>query len=563
MRQGWERELLVLIAGLLAALSAPAHAQEPAPSVARFAWVAYEGTDEPPAPAGHYRNPVLAGFYPDPSILRVGADYYLVNSTFTWFPGLPIFHSRDLVSWRQVGNAIDRPGQFDFTGLAVSRGIFAPALAYHDGRFFLVGTCVDCGGNFVMTAARAEGPWSDPVWLPSVEGIDPSLFFDEDGRAWLVNNRAPEGEPLYDGHRAIWIEQFDPAALRMMGNPRLIVNGGIDLAQKPVWIEGPHIYKVAGHYYLSAAEGGTSVNHSQVVLRADKVDGPYRPAPADVNPILTQRDLPPDRERPITSAGHADLVQLPDGQWWAAFLATRPYSDNLYNIGRETFLLPVTWRDGWPIILPHGTPIPEHLPRPLPADAAAPPQTGSFGWRDAFDGSALGMAWMTMRGAAVRVADGELRLEARADGIGDLGKPAFAGRRQQHGKASVTTQLAFTPREGESAGLAAIQNDDYFLTVALTRREDRLLVRVTRRAGDGDPREGVTVAERAIAGEGGGTVTLDLRIRADGGRYGFDMRQQGGMWLPVADNVDATNLSTEKAGGFVGTMIGPYAQGIR
>jgi len=561
MRTGWRDRLIGLIAGLAAALAIPAAwAQAPAPSVARFAWVAYEGTDGPPAPAGQYRNPVLAGFYPDPSVLRVDSDYYLVNSTFTWFPGLPIFHSRDLVTWRQIGNAIDRPEQMDFTGLTVSRGIFAPALAYHDGRFFLVGTCVDCGGNFVMTASRAEGPWSDPVWLPSVEGIDPSLFFDEDGRAWLVNNRAPEGEPLYDGHRAIWIEQFDPVALKMMGKPKLIVNGGIDLSTKPVWIEGPHLYKVEGRYYLSAAEGGTSVNHSQVVLRADAVDGPYVPAPAGVNPILTQRDLPAGRDNPITSAGHADLVTLPNGQWWAVFLATRPYQDNLYNIGRETFLLPVTWRDGWPIILPHGAPIPTLAPRPLPADTPAPPQSGSFGWRDDFEGSALGMAWMRMRGAPVRVAGGDLLLDARRDGIGDLGKPAFAGRRQQHDKAMVTTRLTFAPREGESAGLAAIQNDAYFLTVALTRRDGQLLVRVARRAGESDPREGVTVAQRPITDSQ--AAVLDLRIRANGGRYGFDMGHDG-QWTTVADDVDATNLSTEKAGGFVGTMIGPFAQGAR
>jgi len=528
-----------------------------APSVARFAWVSYEGKDGPPPPPGQYRNPILAGFYPDPSLLRVGRDYYLVNSTFTWFPGLPIFHSRDLVNWRQIGNAIDRPTQFDFSGLAVSRGIFAPDLSFHNGRYYLVGTCTDCGGNFVMTARSPAGPWSDPVWLKSVEGIDPSLFFDDDGEAWLVNNRAPEGEPLYSGHRAIWMERFDPVKLRMMGNPKLIVNGGIDLSKKPVWIEGPHILKVGGKYYLCAAEGGTSVNHSQVILRADKVDGPYVPAPASVNPILTQRDLDPARPGPITSAGHAELVKLPNGKWWAAFLATRPYRDNLYNIGRETFLLPVTWRGGWPIILDHGKSIPMTLPRPLPADKPAPPQTGSFSWREDFKGAKLGPAWMTMRGAPVTVVNG-LRLDARRDGIGDLGKPAFAGRRQQHDLATVTTLVAFSPREGESAGLAAIQNDDDFLTVALTRREGKLVVRVARRAGKDDPREGITVAEYPVATSG----PVGLRIRTDHGLYSFDMRE-GGAWITIAKDVDATNLSTDKAGGFVGTMIGPFAQGVR
>lgn len=532
----------------------------PGPSAARFDWVSYMGEDGPPPSAGAYRNPVLAGFYPDPSVLRVGSDYYLVTSTFTWFPGLPVFHSRDLVSWRQIGNAIDRRDMFDFAGLAVSRGIFAPDLSVHNGRYYMVGTCVDCGGNFVMTAKHPAGPWSKPVWLKTVEGIDPSLFFDDDGSAWLINNRAPEGTPLYDGHRALWIERFDPVNLAMMGNPRMVVNGGIDLSKKPVWIEGPHIYKVDGRYYLSAAEGGTSVNHSQVILRADKVDGPYAPAPASVNPILTQRDLDPARPNPITSAGHADLVQRPDGKWAAVFLATRPYRGNLYNIGRETYVLPVTWKDGWPIILEKGKPIPTSLPRFRGAGGPSAPQTGSFSWREEFQGSKLGPAWMTMRGASVRLAKGELLLDARRDGIGDLGKPAFAGRRQQHGVATVATSLAFSPKEGESAGLAAIQNDDYFLTIAVTRRDGRLLARVARRAGKDDPREGVTVVERPIEQTG----QIGLRIRAKDGSYSFDItRQNADDWFPIASDVDATNLSTDKAGGFVGTMIGPFAQGLR
>jgi xylan 1,4-beta-xylosidase len=548
---------VVGIAAMVAGTTASAQVA-PAPSVAQFDWVSYEGTDGAAPPEGHFRNPILAGYYPDPAVLRVGEDYYLVNSTFTHFPGLPIFHSRDLVNWRQIGNAIDRPDQFDFTGLEVSRGIFAPDISFHDGRFYLVGTCVDCRGNFVMTATNPAGPWSNPTWLPTVEGIDPALYFDDDGRVWLINNRSPEGEPLYEGHRALWMEQFDPVALKMMGNPKLIVNGGIDLSKKPIWIEGPHIYKVKGKYYLSAAEGGTSVNHSQVILRADKVDGPYVPAPAGVNPILTQRDLDPARPKPITSAGHADLLELADGSWWATFLATRPYRDNLYNIGRETFLLPVTWKNGWPIILDHGKPIPVTLPRPLPADKAAPPQTGSFSWRDEFDGDRLGMGWMTMRTAPVQVVGGALRLDARSVGIGDLGRPAFAGRRQQHDVATVTTQLSFKPQNGEAAGLAAIQNDLYFMTIALTRREGRLVARVARRAGDQDPRDGVTVAQVPVISEG----PVRLRIRTNSGLYSFDMEADG-KWTTVAADVDATHLSTDKAGGFVGTLIGPFAQGGR
>ncbi len=526
---------------------------------ARFDWVSYAGSDGAAVPAGSFRNPILAGYHPDPSIVRVGADYYLVNSTFSWFPGIPVFHSRDLVHWRQIGNAIDRPGQLDFTGRTISEGVFAPAISFDAGRFYIVNTCVRCGGNFVITATNPAGPWSDPVFLPSVEGIDPSLFFDTDGKAWLINNREPVGGSKYDGHRALWIEQFDPVALRMLGNAKMIVDGGVDLSAKPVWIEGPHIYRVNNAYYLTAAEGGTSVNHSQVVFRSDRVTGPYVPAPREINPILTQRDQPASRPNPISATGHADLVQLPDGKWWSVFLGTRPYAQDYYNIGRETFLLPVDWLTGWPVILPKGQNVPRTVRAPLPSvPGNAAPLTGSYSVRTEFTGLRLGLEWMTMRGAPYRLGQGALLLDPLADGIGDFGKPAFVARRQEHGVATVTTSVRFAPGEGEMAGLAAVQNDNFFLTIALTRHSGKEYVRVARRAGAGEPRTGVTVAERAIGAHG----PVRFRISARGGRYDLAYAV-GKSWVVLAANVDATNLSTDKAGGFVGTMIGPFAQGPR
>jgi xylan 1,4-beta-xylosidase len=351
------------LAGLALAMVAGAAAAAPQ---ARFDWFEYRGRDAPGhevrvAP-GQYRNPILGGFYSDPSVTRVGADYYLVSSTFTYFPGIPVFRSRDLVTWTQVGNAIDRPGQLDFTGLGVSRGVFAPDISHHDGRFYILNTCVDCGGNYVITARDAAGPWSDPVWLKAVDGIDASLFFDADGKAWVLNNGPPPGPPRYPGHRAIWIQQFDPAELKTVGPRTVLVDGGVRPAEKPIWIEGPHIYRKDGWYVLTCAEGGTAEGHSQVVLRSRRVLGPYEPFPH--NPILTQRDLDAARPHPITSAGHASLVQTPAGEWWAVFLATRPYADNHYNTGRESFLLPVTWKQGWPTILAPGRPIPEAAARP-------------------------------------------------------------------------------------------------------------------------------------------------------------------------------------------------------
>ena len=197
---------------------------------------------------------------------------------------------------------------------------------------------MDAGGNFFVTAKDPKGPWSAPIWLKEIDGIDPSFFFDDNGKAYIVNNGPPEGAPLYNGHRAIWIQEFDLAANKLIGPRKVIVNGGVDIAKKPIWIEGPHLYRIKGWYYLMCAEGGTEAGHSEVIFRSKSPWGPFEPGPN--NPILTQRDLPKDRANPVTNAGHADLIEMKDGSWWAVFLASRPYSGFRYNTGRETFLLP-------------------------------------------------------------------------------------------------------------------------------------------------------------------------------------------------------------------------------
>ncbi|HET9055110.1 MAG TPA: glycoside hydrolase family 43 protein, partial [Cyclobacteriaceae bacterium] len=309
------------------ALKAFAAAQE---NYAEFRWFEYTGGDAIFAgelKKDHYYNPVIAGYYPDPSVVRVKDDYYLVNSSFAYFPGLPIFHSKDLVNWRQIGHAFSRRSQLTFEkGQNMSHGIFAPTIRYHDGLFYIITTDVYGIGNFYITAKNPAGPWSDPVILPEIGGIDPDLFFDDDGRVYIAHNEGPEGEPLYDGHRAIWLWEFDLNNKNVLKNSgRVIVNGGVDISKKPIWIEGPHLYKVNDWYYLSCAEGGTSEDHSQVIFRTKNLAESF--VPYEKNPILTQRDLSPARANPVTSTGHADVVQTQNGEWWAVFLGIRPYYD--------------------------------------------------------------------------------------------------------------------------------------------------------------------------------------------------------------------------------------------
>lgn len=542
------RTLALALAGLAA--GSPTLATEPA----RFSRFTYDGRTQERVTvrAGQHRNPILAGYYPDPSVTRVGDDYYLVLSSFAHFPGLPIFRSKDLVNWTQIGNAIDRPEQLDFTGMRTSQAVFAPDISYHDGTFYIANTCVECGGNFVITAKDPAGPWSKPIWLP-FEGIDPSIYWEDD-RAYIVNNRAPAEPPRYDGHRAIWIQEYDWRAGKMVGESTQLVNGGVDISKKPVWIEGPHILKKDGWYYLTAAEGGTSVNHSQVVLRSKNLRGPF--VPYTDNPILTQRDLDPARPNPITSAGHAKLVETQNGEWFATFLAVRPYEGDFYNIGRETFLLPVTWKDGWPVILPKGEAIPFASRAPkLPAQAPGPvPTTGDFGYVDEFDGDRLAMQWVGVRTPKrpfYHLEAGDLVLD-RGTPIGDLsGVPAFVGRRQQHHVATVTTTVRFDPgADGERGGLAAMQSDRNYLFFGVTRIAGKPVVALYT-ADQGQER---LVASAPISP--GHPVTLT--IRADGGTMAFDYEGTAGRKTLAAD-VDAHFLSTKVATGFVGTLIGPYA----
>ena len=561
--------MLATLSGAAGAqVSANASARGAAP-VARFDWFEYSGHDSVydvhPAGPGEYANPILAGFYPDPSLARVGDDYYLISSTFAYFPGIPIFHSKDLVDWTQIGNVIHRPEQLKFDSLGMSRGVFAPTINYHAGTFYVLNTCVDCGGNYLVTATNPAGPWSNPVWIPEVGGIDPSIFFDDDGKAYVINNDEPTGGSTYQGHRAIWIREFDVAAKKVKGPATQIINGGVDITQKPIWIEGPHIYKIDGKYYLSCAEGGTAVDHRQVVFRSDHVLGPYVPAPAPINPILTQRLLDPSRPFPVTSSGHADFLKTQAGEWWGIFLATRPYDDDYYNTGRETFLLPVEWKDGWPTFVGGREPVPYAVRRPkLPAQPApAIPTHGNFTVREEFNGSTLAPYWLMLRTPRERwwtLEGGALTMRARPDDIASKGQPSFVGRRQQHQRATFTTAMHFTPaRAGDRAGLVAFQSESFFYAMTVTLADGQPVVQVERRAGTSDTP--VVVASKPLSARAGAPVYL--RIDADGGRYRFSFATERNRWNPVLENADGKMLSTKGAGGaganFTGVVVGMYA----
>lgn len=477
--------------------------------------------------AGGFTNPVIPGFHPDPSVCRVGDDYYLVTSTFTWFPGVPIFRSRNLVDWTQVGNALDRPSQLDLTVTHgwTSLGVYAPTIRHHDGRCFMITTNVTHRGalTFFVTTEDPAGPWSDPVFV-QIGGIDPDLRWDENGNCWLHYSRAVDiarcriddvtGEIL-DGPHATW--------------------SGTGL-QYP---EAPHLYEREGTWYLLIAEGGTHPGHAVSIARGPSPEGPWESCPA--NPILSHRST----DKPIQNTGHGDLVEAPDGSWWMVLLGVRP-KGGFHVLGRETFLVPVEWIDGWPVVAP----LELEMATPAPGDRTPVHAVA----RDEFDGASLGPHWIGVRRApaAFTTLDAQLgRLTLHGtDATLDHDEPVFVGRRQQHQQCRIRALV--DSGASREAGLAVVMADDFHAEIAVCG--DEVVARVRASTID-------TVVGRA-AGPVGEVV---FRIDAGPAALGPDLLALGfedgdGTFAVVAE-VDGRFFSTEVALGFTGRMLGMYAVG--
>jgi xylan 1,4-beta-xylosidase len=490
-----------------------------------------------------FDNPILPGMHPDPSLCRVGDDFYLVTSSFEYFPGVPIFHSRDLVSWRQLGHVLTRDTQLDLRGVPSSGGIYAPTLRHHAGRFFLITTLVGSprrGGNFFVTAEDPAGPWSDPIWLDS-EGFDPSLLFTNGEVFYLRDGPGPDRD-----HPRVYQARIDLAAgaLREPMQPIWEGTGGI-------WPEGAHVYELAGRYYLFAAEGGTGYDHAEVVARAASPAGPFEAFAR--NPIMTHRDRP---AHPIQALGHADVVELADGTFWAVLLGVRAH-ERQHHLGRETFLVPVSFdADGWPRMGDAGRvelrmPAPRLPPHPFPPLPA----------RDDFDAGALAPAWQSVRNPdpadlSLTARPGHLRLVGSPVTLNDIGSPAQIARRQQHLRVRCRAALDFSPRApNQEAGLSVRASDSfhYDLSVCLGAA-GRAAVLTSRVAG------GSTVIARAPLSDG--LVTLE--VVADETSYTFSAMTEA--TTTTLGTLPASALSAEEIGRqgpyhFTGAMITLYATG--
>ena len=546
------------------------------------------------------QNPVLAGFFPDPSICRAGDDFYIANSSFEWFPGVPLHHSMDLMNWRFIGHALTRKSQLDLRGISDSAGVWAPSLSYADGQFWLVYTVIrNTGmgrpfkdiGIYLTTAPDISGPWSEPVTLNSI-GFDPSLFHDRDGRQWLVN-MLWDFRPGHHRFAGIVIQEYDVRQRKLAGPMTKIL-------EKPVLTEGPNLYQHDGWYYLMLAEGGTGWNHGIAMARAKNILGPYELDPQ--TSILTSRD---DPSLPLQKAGHGELVETPAGEWYLAHLASRPlktsagpnavspdksasaaaHAGDRCVLGRETCLQRVEWRDGWLRLAGGGHHPKASWPAPNLKAGIAPASLGEGGaqsvrregapnssrggcaphTRDDFDARQLGVDWSTLRIPAdeswlsLGERPGWLRLLGR-DSLHSLFDQSLIARRVQHFKFTAETCLEFSPSHfHQSAGLICYYDTRTHFYLRVTHDDSRGRILGITLTDDGAYDE--IIESQMVVND---WRRFFLRATMNAERLQFGASPDGQNWRNIGPALDASKLSDDYGTGlhFTGAMAGLCAQDV-
>ena len=523
-----------------------------------------------PDESARIRNPILPGFNPDPSIVRVGDDYYIATSTFEWYPGVQIHHSRDLVHWRLLTRPLNRPSQLNLLGDPDSCGIWAPCLSYAGGLFWLIYTDVKRYGrssqgaapgaslrdthNYLVTSTRIDGEWSDPVYLNS-SGFDPSLFHDDDGRKYLVNMQW-DHRPGHNRFSGIVLQEYSPADRKLVGPVELIFRG-----TSIGFTEGPHLYKRGGFYYLLTAEGGTGWGHAVTLARSRDLTGPYELHP-DVY-ILTSRDRP-DIE--LQRAGHADLVETADGETYMVHLCGRPIRNRgRCTLGRETAIQPMKWSDdGWLRTLDGGGVPYSEVAAPALPEQVFPPSPE----RHDFDSPDLPREFQWLRSPwpeelfSLTERPGYLRLYGR-ETIGSLFRQSLVARRQQAHCYSAATVMEFEPeRYQQMAGLVCYYNSSKFHYLYVSHDEELgKHIRVMSCLPDQIQSDVFSAALKLPEGQ-----PVHLRVEVDYERLYFAYRIGGGDWWRLPGPLDASILSDEAAApgtpNFTGAFVGVCCQDL-
>ena len=489
-----------------------------------------------------YENPIIKGFNPDPSVCRAGDDYYLVTSSFQYFPGVPLYHSKDLINWEQIGHVLTRESQLPLKEARSWNGIYAPTIRYNNGKFYMITTNVTSNGNFIVTATDPRGAWSEPILL-DMPGIDPSLFWDDDGRCYYCG--AADG---------ITFCEINPDTGEKLSTPKTIWYG-----TGGRYPEAPHIYKKDGWYYLMIAEGGTEFAHGVTIARSRKIDGPYDPAPH--NPILTHCKEK-TQTNPIQGTGHADIVQAHDGSWWMVCLGFRTQSGNHHLMGRETFIAPVRWdTNAWPVVNGSGDlSMNMNVPTLPQKEFEARPARNEF--RSPAPGQpnatmtpvGLGPEWSWIRNPEVSryaIKDGSLRLYGSPADLDILTEnPTFVGYRQQDINFTAETCLSLgNARKNDKAGMTVFMDTDSHYDIYLKKTGSKTVLCVTYALGFLRHTDEFPI----------NTNKVYMRITGDGDSYSFSYSTDG-KTFKEAGKGNTRYLSSETAGGFTGVMIGLWAQ---
>lgn len=514
----------------------------------------------------HFTNPILRGGYPDPSICRVGNVYYLVNSSFEYFPGLPIHHSTDLVNWELIGHGLHRKAQctgpMNLVDVQSNGGIHAPTIRYHDSTFYIITTNVYQPTkkeeptqfiNFIITAKHPEGPWSDPIIIKGAPGIDPDIFFDDDGKIWYTGTHAPE-KPNFQGEGEIWMQELHPTSFQLTGERHYLWRG----ACQGTWAEGPHIYKKDGWYYLLIAEGGTHFNHAVMVAASQHITGPYEPN--DRNPILTTRHMSYDYW--VNSTGHADLVELPNGEWKMVCLGIRNEVNRGSNMGRETMVLPVTWEQEpyewkkikytWPVCAPNTGKLEQTQPYPLPRNT----KYNYTYFEDDFNQENLNLHWTSRRVAPddalnLQLQPGYLKMKYLPQTIGERKAYNFIGIKQQESEFELVTAMQFSPKlNGEESGLGLIQKDNNYILFDIKREDnENVLQLVIKKHNEPAYIKNDLVLEKK-------TKQMELKVKANRDHYAYYYRYKSNdQWIPFDTSANDILISR----GYTGAHLGLYA----
>ena len=516
--------------------------------------------------AQNFTNPIISGGYPDPSICRVGEDYYIVNSSFEYYPGLPIHHSKDLVNWELVAHGLHREdqciGENNLVDVQQRGGIHAPTIRYHNGSFYIITTNVYSPKdrsqptqfiNFIITANDIRGPWSEPHVLEGAPGIDPDIFFDEDGKVWYVGTHAPE-KPNFPGEGEIWLQEIDLDNWKLKGQRYYLWRG----ACGGTWAEGPHLYRKDGRYYLLIAEGGTSFNHGVMVAVSDEITGPYIANAR--NPILTTRHLSYDFW--VNSTGHADMVELPDGRWYMVALGIRGDLERRSNMGRETHLVPMVWerepfewkkvKHEWPVVAPQTGRVERLNPLPFPDRA----QHKNDGFYDNFDSEKLHLEWNFRRVPlknlySLTKRNGYLRLFQKPQSIQMRGRCSQMGVRQKETDFEYEAKMEFNPQQDNSeAGLSIFLQDDNFINYTIKKEEGKNVLQLIVNERNNDQ----TLVKNEILD--GYTGEINLKVVAKNQQYFYfyslDKGQSYQLFCTTASNLVLCH-------GYTGAYVGIYA----